>query len=291
MERGEEIRGVYVAGLTIQIYLPDGNPNGLKICDERNLPAKSFIIPRAMLQEAGKLEDIKAPGVYFLFGEEDEGSKQELYIGKSENVYSRLKQHDGDKEKDFWITAVCFVSEKKNLNTAHIQVLENYFCEKASAAKNIHLQNSATPTKSFLSDSDREFVLSFYENAKLLLSALRYPIFDEVKKDEKKLLFCKGKEASATGIYSETGLTVFKGSTAIIKDAPSANESIVALRNRLKESGILKQDGNAFVFTEDYRFKSPSSASDSILGRSTNGWMEWKDKDGKTLDEKYRKSK
>lgn len=33
-----------------------------------------------------------------------------------------------------------------------------------------------------------------------------------------------------------------------------------------------------------------SSAAMFVLGGSTNGWIEWKNKDGKTLDEAFRKS-
>lgn len=36
-------------------------------------------------------------------------------------------------------------------------------------------------------------------------------------------------------------------------------------------------------------FKIPSGASDFVLGGSKNGWLEWKNKDSKTLDELYRK--
>ena len=36
-------------------------------------------------------------------------------------------------------------------------------------------------------------------------------------------------------------------------------------------------------------FTSPSSAAMFVLGGSTNGWVEWKNKDGKTLDELFRK--
>ena len=36
-------------------------------------------------------------------------------------------------------------------------------------------------------------------------------------------------------------------------------------------------------------FSSPSSAAMFVLGGSTNGWIEWKNKDGKTLDELFRK--
>jgi len=36
-------------------------------------------------------------------------------------------------------------------------------------------------------------------------------------------------------------------------------------------------------------FNSPSAAVATILGRSSNGWRSWKDKNRKTLDELKRK--
>ena len=35
--------------------------------------------------------------------------------------------------------------------------------------------------------------------------------------------------------------------------------------------------------------KTPSGAAVFVLGGSNNGWIEWRDKDGKTLDELFRK--
>ena len=43
------------------------------------------------------------------------------------------------------------------------------------------------------------------------------------------------------------------------------------------------------VMTSDKTFSSPSTAASFCLGRSANGWTEWKDKDGNTLDSVYRK--
>lgn len=40
----------------------------------------------------------------------------------------------------------------------------------------------------------------------------------------------------------------------------------------------------------DRKVKSPSEASDTITGASTNGWALWKAKSGKTLDELKRQS-
>ena len=36
-------------------------------------------------------------------------------------------------------------------------------------------------------------------------------------------------------------------------------------------------------------FSSPSTAATFVLGRSSNGWLDWKDEEGNTLDFVYRK--
>ena len=43
------------------------------------------------------------------------------------------------------------------------------------------------------------------------------------------------------------------------------------------------------VMTSDKTFTSPSTASSFCLGRSSNGWEDWKDLNGNTLDSVYRK--
>ena len=49
------------------------------------------------------------------------------------------------------------------------------------------------------------------------------------------------------------------------------------------------QDG-LYVFTRDHLFASPSMAALAVMGRSANGWMEWKSPQGKTLNEVKRQS-
>ena len=39
----------------------------------------------------------------------------------------------------------------------------------------------------------------------------------------------------------------------------------------------------------DKTFSSPSTASSFCLGRPSNGWADWKDENGNTLDSVYRK--
>ena len=47
-------------------------------------------------------------------------------------------------------------------------------------------------------------------------------------------------------------------------------------------------DQGVYRLNENRSFRTPSGASDFVLGGSTNGWIEWKDSNGRTLDQMYR---
>lgn len=40
-----------------------------------------------------------------------------------------------------------------------------------------------------------------------------------------------------------------------------------------------------YIVEEDYSFSSPSLAATVVLGRNTNGRAEWKNRDGKSLND------
>lgn len=46
----------------------------------------------------------------------------------------------------------------------------------------------------------------------------------------------------------------------------------------------MRVDGSTVVFEKDHLFNSPSMAAIALLGRTANGWLEWKTAEGKTLD-------
>ena len=45
---------------------------------------------------------------------------------------------------------------------------------------------------------------------------------------------------------------------------------------------------NQFELIKDLTFKSPSAASSFCRGNSSNGWVDWVNDNGQTLDEVYR---
>lgn len=272
---------------TISIYIPDGNARSIKICDIKDSIVKAIFIPRTKLSEAAERKELQDPGVYFLFGDLNDVGKYKVYIGEAETLITRLKQHHSSK--DFWNTAICFTSEKKNINKAHIKYLESYCCYQAKEISKCELENSTTPTQSSLTEQDIDFVLSFYDDMKVLISALGFPIFEEIKKERKNLFYCKGKGAIAEWELNEDWITIFKWSKANIEETATAGDWVIGMRRKLIEKGILKKDGDFYTFTENYTFSSPSASAAVILARRANGWIEWKDLNNKTMDEIMRK--
>jgi hypothetical protein len=79
-----------------------------------------------------------------------------------------------------------------------------------------------------------------------------------------------------------------EGSGAVAEVVPSFEHNKpgrFAQRDDLIESGVLAVHGDAYRFTQDYVFTSPSTAATIILGRSTNGRTKWRDAQGRTLKE------
>lgn len=84
---------------------------------------------------------------------------------------------------------------------------------------------------------------------------------------------------------------VLKGSTGRKANVQSIiGTGHARFRNKLLESGVMRADGDKVIFDKDHLFSAPSMAAIALMGRSANGWLEWKDKDGKTLDALKRQS-
>ena len=275
-------------GKTISIYLPDGNPRSIKVCNLRDSIVSAVLIPRSKFKNFSNRDELQRAGIYFLIDEHDELGTQEIYIGEAEVLLDRLRNHNTNKD---WKYLICFTSDsgKNPLNKAHVKYLESIASEFAQKATKWELKQGKASTKAKLSDSDRDFVLDVFDDIKILISALGYPLFDEKTEKKKDQFICKGKGVKAKGEYSEDGLLVYEGSEASLSNVKSLGEWILNLKGKLVESKILKENRNKYLFTKNYLFKSPSTASAVVLGSRTNGWESWKDSKGKTLNEKIRK--
>lgn len=113
-----------------------------------------------------------------MFGKNEEG-KQIVYVREAEIIFDRLKQHLS--QKDFWNEVITFISKDENLNKAHIKYLENRLFGKAQRTNRYILENSSTPTKSSISESDIAEMEEFIENITLLTNTLGHKVFEEIR--------------------------------------------------------------------------------------------------------------
>jgi len=278
---------------TIKIFLVDGEPDGLKTAELSNWVGQAIVIPRTKLRDVKNRPDCNKPSVYFLTGR---GSEEDLlpsvYIGEAENLWSRLTTHDNNKS--FWQTAIAFSSKDNNLTKAHVKFLESRCLELANTAKRFEIKNGVDSTTPRLPESDTADMEEFLNYLRLLLSALGFPILQGVVAKESQdktnpLFFCKGKKAEATGRLTNDGFVVYRGSTAttnISKAVVERNQRVIS--KLIEKSYLEKKDNALYLFIKDFIFKSPSAASDIILGNSTSGWKKWKTKNGQALEEVYK---
>ena len=138
-------------GKTIKLFLIDGEPNGRMTCELSNWTGKAYKIPRIMIKESYSREDLQSPGIYLLFGENEDG-KGLVYIGEAETIIDRLKQHVAQKE--FWSEVILFISKDENLNKAHIKYLESRLYEITKKVNHYELENNTVPAKSSISESE-----------------------------------------------------------------------------------------------------------------------------------------
>ena len=100
-------------------------------------------------------------------------------------------------------------------------------------------------------------------------------------KEEGNILYCKIKGLEAKGYLTPNGMIVLSDSQAVleVRDSASKYPSVLVQRNKLIEDGILCPNNEAYVFTKDVEFSSPSAAAAVIHGGSANGLTSWRDGD------------
>ncbi len=270
-------------GKTITTYLIDGDPNGAQYLFISNKICKMVIVPRANLSIINERDELHTPAFYILLGENDAMSP-EAYIGETESFKERVKDHD--YKKDFWQKALIFISKDGAMTKADVQYLEHRAFAEAKRANRYSLgNNKQIPKAPNLPEHQKDSMDEFFEDIKFLTSFVGCNIFDVVEEKKKHIFYIKGRTSEARGFYDGAGFTVLKGS---VVSGDSTESMSWHDRDRLVKELTTEERGK-LILEYDKTFSSPSTAAIFCVGRNTNGWVGWKDSDGKTLDEVYRK--
>jgi hypothetical protein len=273
-----------VTSATIKLFLPLGDAKSLRTAEISNWTGKAIAAPRTELDELLAREELDKAGVYILIGNDPQTNAPRAYIGEAEVIRDRLKQH---KTKEFWVSAIVFISKDENLTKAHVRYLENRLLAEAAQINRFTLdQNQAGGSR--LPESDREDMEVFLARIRQLLPVLGSDILAPIAQPAAQpggVLFCRIKGAVARGQRTANGFVVFEGSTAVLEERPSAESYpyVVAQRKQLIADGTLIDKDGFLVFTKDAEFSSPSAAAVVIHGSSANGLTAWKTEGGKSL--------
>jgi len=270
---------------SIRIFLADGVPEGIRIVEKSNWTGRAVVAGRAQLTEALLRDELARPGVYVLVGPGESGTPH-IYIGEADALSERLKQHA--KQKDFWTRFVAFTSTDQNLNKAHVRYLEARLISLAKAANQWEIENSATPADPPLSEADRADANWFLDEMLVIYPILGIDAFESAASespatDDTEDLILSQRGAEAKGRETKDGFVVLAGSKARASVNKSIHNYLLELRQQLINRGVLAPDGDQLVFTQDYRFASPSTAAGVLVGGAANGRLGWRDSDGRTL--------
>lgn len=276
----------------VEILLLEGTPYGLRYVDLKLTNIRAFACPRTSLNQLLAREEMSKAGVYLLFDYNDEDGQliPKTYIGEADVLVNRIKGH----LKEDWTEIVVITATDEGLDKADVRYIESVLVERALKDKLCDLINGNQPSHKVLSEADRAVMDGFIENIVFVLAVMNYKIIrtesakQEVTSGGETIFYCAYKESDikARGIYNDEGFIVLKGSQARVDEVPSLGKYTKELRKKLiQEKAIIKDadNPNAFIFTQDYVFKEPSTASSFVLGRPSNGRADWRTENGKRL--------
>ena len=289
--------------IALQILLNDEEIDGKKTVYVANRDIRCEYVPRH------KVSTFKSDyvAVYLLIGSDEEQGDL-IYVGETEEAAIRLLNHD--KKKEFWDYAYFFFSNTHNLNKADVKFLEAKIYQAIKEAGRYKLENASIPKESHVHDIRQSELMDMFKTIEFILGGA-FNLFPFKKVDlqlevnetkekinhlkqqldelEKETFYMTQKGADAKGYLLGEGkkFVVLKGSkTASIEKAANSFKEISAATNleRLKKQGALEEIDGYYQFNETHIFNSPSGASDLIYLGATNGWKEWKNKEGESLE-------
>lgn len=272
---------------TIQVFLPAGDPRGIRMAEITTRIVRVVAVPRALLPEFFSMPEAAGGAVYFLVGGDEDSVRPTVYIGQTGDLKKRLTKHNRDRNWE-WQQAVVVLSRADSLTATHSLYLERLCIQSAKEAGRYVIENDTNGNRLNTTRPLEAECEELLETAKVLIATLGYRVFVPPAQppEPDSLFFCRAAGADARAQYNAEGMVVLKGSKARLACAENFKDKpLYKMRQTLIDAGILLPEGDSLLFTQDHPFQSPSSAAAVVAGNSMNGWVAWKDSRGRTLDE------
>lgn len=278
-------------GFSIQVFLPDGDPEGLRIVTKSHWTGQATMTKRDRLEADLKRPEFSRTGVYVLIGPgQDNPAGTRVYVGEGDEVISRIKSHA--IAKDFWTELVAFTKTDNSLNKADIRYLESQLVKRAQSANRAELDNGNSPDPAAPTEAEKADLESFLVDILVILRLLGISAFDPIETVGPDLvatdLFSfSAAGTSGSGYPTKDGFIVLAGSKARVANTQSISDGYRNLRVQLVADGVLvpgPPGDEHYTFATDYVFGSSSAAGAVLYGGMISGPQNWtRASDGKTI--------
>ncbi len=115
---------------TIQIFLPSGEPHGIRIAEITTRIVQVIEVPRSLLSSFLSMEQSAQVGVYFLIGKDSEDGDKMVYVGQTGDLRAR------------WERAMVLVSKTNSLTQTHALFLEWHALQQIRSAVRVADDNA-----------------------------------------------------------------------------------------------------------------------------------------------------
>ncbi len=157
-------------GRTIQLFLVDGDPSGLRIASLHGWTGAVVVATQSTFGTLLDRPEADRAGIYLLSGPDPDNALQtRCYIGEAENVRERVKV--SADEHPFWETAVIVTTSDEALTKGHIRYLEARLIHIANTVARVKLDNTQMPNAK-LPEADRANMEAFLANIGIVLPVI-----------------------------------------------------------------------------------------------------------------------
>ncbi|MEX3015500.1 GIY-YIG nuclease family protein [Gymnodinialimonas hymeniacidonis] len=284
-------------GRTIQLFLVDGKPTGLRKATIHGWTGLLFVSGASAFGEMTARHEVDRTGVYILAGPDPESpGGTRVYIGSGNSVAERIKQ--SALKRDFWETAITVTTSDDDLSKGHAEYLEARLIQVANDAGRVVLDNGTQPdtTRRRLPEADVANMEQFLANLQVVLPVVGLDMLkpqpkavtqtaksvEERTSGETQFEIRHKSGVQATAVEEDGEFVVLEGSEALSDTGYVQNPGYASLKDKLVANGVLVSDGPGRMrFVKPWGFNSPSAAAAIILDQSSNGRERWKVKGSK----------
>lgn len=282
-------------GRTIQLFLVDGKPTGLRKATIHGWTGLVFVSGASAFGDLTARDELDRTGVYILSGPDpDQPGDTRVYIGSGNSVAERIRQ--SAVRRDFWETAITVTTSDDDLSKGHAEYLEARLIQMTVGAGRVTLDNGTQPDflRRRLPEADVANMEQFLANLQIILPVIGLEMLkpqpkavtqvaqpvDQRVTGEVQFEIRHKSGVNATAVEEDGEFVVLEGSEALTGTG-YVQQGYGGLKEKLIADGVLVPlDGlpgpNKLRFARPWSFNSPSAAAAVVLDRNSNGRTEWK---------------